>query len=178
MSAPVSLWQRLLAWVRRVFSLRRQHRLSQANSKTALWPDDVNYLPTDLRASLDQLSRHTGVVRDTVASAICDYGHIHRIVGGHGESIDAVFDATLLADAEVTLREIVEGAPALQAVVRVASERRRDREGREAAGTAILLMQDRARVLSRAASAALQWSATPSGESQKRLRLAATRLSS
>ncbi len=172
--AVASLWDRLIAWIRRVLVGRPRRLLAGRN--TLRWPTDVELLPADLRESLSSLADERGVVRDTVARAIEDYASIQRIVAGPSPDADAVFQATLLADAEVALRTIIDAAPNLANVVSIATQQRTDRKTREAAGGAILSMQDCAHALTLAAAAALQWAAVPTKTTLKELHKHATAL--
>jgi hypothetical protein len=97
-----------------------------------------------------------------VGQAVEDYSHLSTVMTGPTGFAFELDQAVVLMEAEETLRLIVGAAPAVSTLAEVARQRGRDRRAREAAGEAVLKLQDRARVLHEAASAALQCAATHS----------------
>jgi hypothetical protein len=133
-------------------------------------------LPEDLQADLRKLAHHKGVVVDTLALAIRDYGHLREVMMGPGASVDAVDDVTMIAEAQTLLRVMITRAPDVKTLLDIAGKRSNDREGRASAGDAALALRDQGRRLHELSSAALQWAASRSDEDMRQLQERARRL--
>ncbi|HLU68176.1 MAG TPA: hypothetical protein VKZ63_17955, partial [Kofleriaceae bacterium] len=138
-------WSRLLAWLR---SLLAAPRLALAAPPLERrWGAGAAALPGDLRDELARLDLERGAVRDAVTRAVEDHAHLREVLlapGGAGAPVD---EASLLAEAEITLRSIVARAPAVARLARIAAARALDRSGRQATGDALLHLRDQARAL-------------------------------
>lgn len=161
-------WLRMLAWLRALF--RRQARALPPSRR------ERDMLPDDLRDQLDELALDKGAVADSIQGAIRDYLHIRQVLLGPGASDSAVDDAALLAEAEVTLRSMMNRAGAVATLVRIAVHRTSDRPGRQATGVAMLHLRDQGRALHDTASAAIRWAATRDASDAARLRGCAVHL--
>jgi len=173
-------WRRLSGWIRDLWSRERAQLAPaarvQSSSVGVVFGAIALELTDDLQHILTDLATQRGVVVDTVAGAIEDYGHLRAVVMGPAATHDAVQDATLLGEAESALGAIIQRAPEVAVLAQVAGKRTDDRTGREAAGEAILELRDKRRALHELASAAIHWGASRSPEANQHMQQCAKRL--
>jgi hypothetical protein len=165
----VNWWRRAFAHLLRLFG-RRPLQLAAPSKVAQVFGSAAELLDADLQDTLKDLTDNKGVVTDTVAQAIRDHADLREVMMGPGATTDAVDDVTLIAESEAILRDIILRAPDISVLVRVASSRPHDKEGRESAGEAILGLKDEAMILHELASAALRWGASRSQEDSEHLR--------
>ena len=159
----------IVAWLGQRVSRDEPRRLGAGD-----WGDRAASLDPELQRSLDDIG-DSPVVRDTVAAAVADFCDLRDVVSGPG-AFELIADLDLVAEAEAVLREIIERAPEVSAVVAVARQRDGDRAGREAAGDALLGLRDRGRALAETASAALVWGSSRDRGDRRRLEECAAKL--
>lgn len=159
-------WQRLLLQIRALFA-RAPKQLPAA---------DVGELAEDLQEALERLGTEKGAVYDAAHRAARDFGDLREVLMGPGATDDAAADVSLLADAEDVLRSMLQRAPEVKTLASIAGERDGDKQGRAAAGEALLRLRDQGRALHELASASLLWASSKKLEDQDAMRSCAERL--
>lgn len=163
-------WQRLLAWLRRL--QKRVLALPAAPEKREAGRagrDELRSLSLPVRQRLEALEDVQGAARATVDAAVQDYLHLREVLLGPGASTRALDDVEILASAEAALSYILEHAPRVWTLSNIAAQRERDRAGRQAAGEALLELDDVGKKLHDTASAAIQWASSRADEDCRRL---------
>lgn len=159
-------WRRLLLRIRALF----------ASAPKLLPAADVGQLADDLQEALERLGSEKGAVHDAAHRAVRDFGDLREVLMGPGASDDAAADVSLLAEAEDLLRSMLQRAPEVKALATIAGERGGDKQGRAAAGEALLQLRDQGRALHELASASLLWASSKKLEDQEAMRSCAERL--
>lgn len=171
-----SYWRRFAHWVRirlsggikRLNSPPSQHSLSASLSAT--FGHNLESLSPEILEDLEKLApHHPGVVTSTVSSALADYFDLRTLSDGPASG-DIVDDVSMLAETQTLLAGLVERATEVAILAQVAGTRQDDRAAREAAGDAILELQDRERMLRALTSTALRWASSQHRDDYERYR--------
>ncbi len=177
------LWLRLSLWLRERFS-----KLSHAapallpgkgtsSCQRVFGPRSLQ-LHADTIAALENLAtHHPGIVTATITDAIEDYFDFKKVLNGPAAGIDVVADISLLSDAEEVLDSLIHRATEVAVLAEVAGNAQQNKATREAAGDAILALQDQRRLLQSLTQSAVQWAASKSDEDQALFERAVKKLS-
>jgi len=133
-------------------------------------------LAEDLQDALRALGHDKGAVLDTAQRAVSDYSDLRDVLMGPGASSDAAEDVTLLAEAEDVLRSMLTRAPHVKTLAAIAARRSTDKQGREAAGEALLKLRDQGRALQELTSASLLWASSKSRAHHEQMHACAERM--
>jgi len=180
--SPRALWRKIVLWLRTQVQDRRELLTSEVPRPQSAATLGVVFGATDC---LDQaivgelenlLEFHPGVVSTTVQSALADYRDLHTLLDGPAKR-DVVDDVSILGETEAALAELVVRAGEVAILAKVAGTRQADRRARQAAGDAILDLQDRQRALGTLTSSALQWASSRTREDLEEYRRCAALIS-
>lgn len=160
-----TLWLRITHWLRGWRSERALltvgSRSSSSHSAAAkVFGQPSIGLPSSILDDLEALvPYHPGVVTSTVVSALADVHDLRTLLNGPARG-DIVEDVTILGETEALLGALVARACQVAVLAQVAGTRNDDRQAREAAGAAILELQDRQNLLETLVSSALRWASS------------------
>ncbi len=159
-----TLWLRITHWLR---GWRLAPALLTAGSRSSSHSAAVKVfgqpsvgLPPSTLDDLEALvPYHPGVVTSTIISALADVHDLRTLLNGpaHG---DIVEDVSILGETEALLGALIARACQVAVLAQVAGTRNDDRQAREAAGAAILELQDRQNLLKTLVSSALRWASS------------------
>ncbi len=164
-----TLWLRFSHWLRAwrnapaLLTAGLPSSARRSNIATVFGTPSVG-LPPSILDDLEVLvPYHPGVVTSTVISALADVHDLRTLLNGPARR-DIVEDVSILGETEALLGALIARACQVAVLAQVAGTRNDDRQAREAAGAAILELQDRQNLLKSLVSSAVRWASSQASD--------------